>query len=50
MCLLCDCQKLIEKDKFKIDLNFQKLKVDMYASISDLMKSLKISLKDMNCL
>jgi len=49
MCKLCECQKSIDKGNFKLELDFKKLKVDMIASISDLIKSLKSALKEMNC-
>lgn len=49
MCILCECQKHMAKGKFKVDLDFQNLKVDMNASISDLIKSLKNALKEMDC-
>jgi hypothetical protein len=49
MCLLCECQNRIKDGKFRVDLDFKKLKVDMNASISDLIKSLKSVLKDMSC-
>ncbi len=46
MCLLYECQNRIKDGKFRVDLDFKKLKVDMNASISDLIKSLKSVLKD----
>jgi hypothetical protein len=50
MCLLCDCQDRIVSGKFRVDLDFKKLKVDMNVTISDLVKSLQSALKEMNCI